>query len=87
MARSTSDFPAFNSISGVRPVVPVESAPPLQEYKVGQQIFHPRFGEGLITSVVDRRGDQDLTIEFKRHGPKIIQAGFVSLDIIGEAAD
>ncbi|MFL5761757.1 MAG: ATP-dependent helicase [Thermomicrobiales bacterium] len=54
------------------------------DFKAGQQVFHPKFGEGLVTSVVDRRGDQDLTIEFKRHGRKIIQAGFANLDIIAE---
>jgi hypothetical protein len=40
------------------------------------------FGEGLITNVVERSGDQDLSIEFIRHGKKIIQAGFANLDVI-----
>jgi DNA helicase-2/ATP-dependent DNA helicase PcrA len=57
---------------------------PTQDYKAGQHVFHPKFGEGLITEVTDRRGNQDLTIDFKRHGRKIIQAGFVDLTVLAE---
>jgi ATP-dependent DNA helicase UvrD/PcrA len=83
-ARSRSDRTIGELGSFGASVSTVTAQAPAPDYKVGQQVFHPKFGEGLITSVTDRKGDQDLTIEFKRHGRKIIQAGFVSLDIIGE---
>lgn len=53
-----------------------------QAYDKGQRVFHSKFGEGLITNVVERSGDQELSIEFVRHGKKVILASFGNLDVI-----
>jgi DNA helicase-2/ATP-dependent DNA helicase PcrA len=72
------DWSAASAESRAREDQPVER----RIYATGQRVFHPKFGEGLITNVVERSGDQDLSIEFIRHGKKIIQAGFANLDVI-----
>jgi DNA helicase-2/ATP-dependent DNA helicase PcrA len=80
--QSDSNLRTFGagSVAAVQSLISVQ-------YEVGQQVFHPKFGEGLVTNVVDRAGDQDLTIEFKRHGRKILQASFANLDVIAESTN
>ena len=51
-------------------------------YASGQRVFHPQFGEGTITEVVARNDDQELGIEFVRHGKKRLLASFARLDAV-----
>jgi DNA helicase-2/ATP-dependent DNA helicase PcrA len=62
------------------------SPPPVESpsFAQGQRVFHAKFGEGLITKVVERSDDQELTIEFTRHGKKVILASFGNLDVIDD---
>ncbi|HET8522915.1 MAG TPA: 3'-5' exonuclease, partial [Thermomicrobiales bacterium] len=66
------------------PAKPAAPPPPAVIYEKGQRVFHAKFGEGIITNAVTRSGDQDLTIEFARHGRKVLQAGFANLDVIND---
>ncbi len=52
---------------------------PVQNYAAGQRVFHTRFGDGQILSVTDRAGDQELTVDFKRHGQKRLIASLANL--------
>ena len=70
----TDSAPAW----GPRAVTP----PPPPAYTAGMEVFHPKFGEGKIVEVSDRRGDQELAIDFKRHGVKRLLASLAKLDII-----
>jgi len=54
--------------------------PSLVRYATGDRIFHPKFGEGRISDVADRGGDQELTIDFVRHGTKRLIASLAPLD-------
>jgi DNA helicase II / ATP-dependent DNA helicase PcrA len=47
----------------------------------GQRVFHNRFGDGIVTEVKDRNGDQDVTVEFKRHGQKRLVASLANLTV------
>lgn len=61
------------------------SIPPkaaVRAWAVGERIFHPKFGEGTITEVQERRGDQELAISFTRHGQKRLLASLAPLDLI-----
>jgi DNA helicase-2/ATP-dependent DNA helicase PcrA len=62
--------------------VPQPPAAPKINYVVGMQIYHPKFGEGAITEISDRRDDQELAIDFKRHGVKRLLASLAKLDVI-----
>jgi DNA helicase-2/ATP-dependent DNA helicase PcrA len=63
------------------------SIPPkaaVRAWSVGEKIFHPKFGEGIITEVAERRGDQELAISFARHGQKRLLASLAPLDLISD---
>jgi DNA helicase II / ATP-dependent DNA helicase PcrA len=51
------------------------------EYAPGQRVFHPRFGDGIVVAVRERGGSQDVTVEFKRHGKKTLDASLANLTI------
>ena len=58
----------------------------LPTYETGQRVFHPQFGEGLVTEVVARHNDQELGIDFVRHGKKRLLASFARLDTVEAAS-
>jgi DNA helicase II / ATP-dependent DNA helicase PcrA len=49
--------------------------------KPGQRVFHNRFGDGVVVDVKNRNGDQDLTVDFKRHGKKRLVASLANLTV------
>ncbi len=58
------------------PPTPVSEVPDL---KPGQRVFHSRFGDGTVLEVQERSGDQDVTVQFKRHGTKRLLASMANL--------
>ncbi|HEV2527955.1 MAG TPA: UvrD-helicase domain-containing protein [Thermomicrobiales bacterium] len=54
-----------------------------QTYSAGQKVFHNKFGEGQVLSVEARRDDQEVVVEFGRHGTKRLMASLAPLDIVG----
>ncbi len=54
----------------------------LREYTPGQRVFHSQFGEGTITEVVARHNDQEIAVEFARHGKKRLLASLAPLDVV-----
>ncbi|MBM3259350.1 MAG: UvrD-helicase domain-containing protein [Candidatus Sericytochromatia bacterium] len=51
----------------------------LPDYNEGDRVIHPRFGEGTVTGVHERRGQIDLTVEFVRFGSKTLDARHAGL--------
>lgn len=70
--------------SGETPARPSGYAPPTRTYAAGERIFHAKFGEGRIVEVTDRRDDQELSIDFSRHGRKRFMASLAPLDVISD---
>jgi DNA helicase II / ATP-dependent DNA helicase PcrA len=62
---------------------PQPEVPPVEipHLKPGQRVFHNRFGDGTVIDVKDRNGDQDVTVEFKRHGQKRLVASLANLTV------
>ena len=56
-----------------------------QSYSPGQRVFHNKFGEGTVLSTESRRDDQEIVVEFQRHGTKRLMASLAPLDIIEHA--
>jgi DNA helicase-2/ATP-dependent DNA helicase PcrA len=57
-------------------------APPVVErLHAGQSVFHTRFGEGVVAAVADKDDDQEVTVEFKRHGTKRLLASMANLSV------
>jgi DNA helicase-2/ATP-dependent DNA helicase PcrA len=55
---------------------------PARSWSASERVFHPKFGEGVIVEVTDRRNDQELAIDFARHGRKRFLASLTPLDVI-----
>ena len=51
-------------------------------YEAGQRVFHTLFGEGTVAEVVARNDDQEVAIEFARHGRKRLLASLAPLDLV-----
>jgi DNA helicase-2/ATP-dependent DNA helicase PcrA len=58
------------------------AAPPAPNYVIGMKVFHPKFGEGEIKEIAERRDDHELVIAFKRHDTKRLLASLAKLDVI-----
>ncbi|MCC6705008.1 MAG: UvrD-helicase domain-containing protein [Thermomicrobiales bacterium] len=96
VGRARSQFATSNSRSSDAPIrtttivpdwVAERNAPgateqPPVSLEAGLKVFHPKFGEGEILSVTERRGDQEYEIAFKLHGTKRLLASLAKLDII-----
>lgn len=63
---------------------PAAAAPSFERVQPGQQVFHVRFGEGAVLEVVDKGDDQEVTVEFTRHGRKRLSAALANLSPISE---
>jgi DNA helicase-2/ATP-dependent DNA helicase PcrA len=87
--RSTLTDRARGSSSHSHDVAPsrstaVATPPPVaqQTYAVGERVFHGKFGEGVIAEIDQRRDDQELGIDFIRHGRKRLLASLAPLDVL-----
>jgi DNA helicase-2/ATP-dependent DNA helicase PcrA len=69
------------------PAEETRSAAPALAYEVGQRVFHPHFGEGIVLEVKDKSGDQEVAVEFVRNGNKRLLASLAAMEIIDDAAD
>ena len=86
-AKSTSNDAPIRTSTIVPDWVAERNAPPAAEQPAvpldaGTTVFHPKFGEGTIVSVTERRGDHELEINFKLHGTKRLLASLARLDVI-----
>ncbi len=61
---------------------PAPDSTPLPDYQIGQRVFHAKFGEGRVIEVVAKTDDQEVAVEFARHGRKRLMASFARLDVI-----
>ena len=48
-------------------------------YDVGDRVRHMKFGEGLVTHIVEGGRDYEVTVEFDTAGTKKMFAGFAKL--------
>jgi DNA helicase-2/ATP-dependent DNA helicase PcrA len=60
---------------------PAEALPKWTPVEVGQRVFHARFGDGIVVNVVDRGDDQEVSVDFKRHGEKRLMASLANLTV------
>jgi ATP-dependent DNA helicase UvrD/PcrA len=64
-----------------RILTPVAGQTPVEtpKYTTGQRVFHSKFGDGFISSITEKPGDQELVVDFVRHGQKRLLASFANL--------
>ena len=51
-------------------------------YEPGQRVFHPKFGEGHVIEAKESGDDQELAVDFVRHGTKRLLASLAAMDVI-----
>ena len=54
----------------------------LSQYKVGQKVFHKKFGEGVISKLEEEGEDIKVDIDFEKAGHKRLMAKFAGLEIL-----
>ena len=82
---SDSDRPRTNKrIGSASNGVKRMAAPPRGDYpfKIGQNVFHTKFGEGKVTGLEGKDADARAQISFKRHGVKWLQLSIAKLAAI-----
>ncbi len=52
------------------------------DYEVGDRVRHIKFGDGLVTNILEGGRDYEVTVEFDRAGTKKMFAGFAKLQKI-----
>jgi DNA helicase-2/ATP-dependent DNA helicase PcrA len=55
---------------------------PLPDYQLGQNVFHAKFGEGVIDEIVEKSNDLEIGVTFNRHGKKRLLGSLARLDIL-----
>ncbi len=54
----------------------------IPDFEPGQKVFHPKFGEGQVLEVLDRREDKEVVVAFVRVGTKRLMASLARMDVI-----
>ncbi len=93
-SRFVDDIPAHLIDPGHAPQRPTASAPQtahppagtangsvVSRLAVGMRVFHARFGDGVVVDVRLTRNDQEVTVDFKRHGRKTLLASLANLSV------
>lgn len=65
--------------------IPKKVAPAIPDFKEGNTVFHPKFGEGTVVGVLQRRdNDKEVTVAFRNteHGTKRLMASMANMDIV-----
>lgn len=77
------ELPTRPSANRTRRFVEQAPAEPVERpsFTEGQRVFHNKFGDGTIRHVLDRADDQELVVEFKRHGEKRLMASLANLTV------
>ena len=83
-SRVTTAWTPGDSETWRQVAVPAKAVP---RYEAGQRVFHAKFGEGTISEVLDRKDDQEMAIEFLRHGRKRLMASLAPLDIVDSTSE
>ncbi|MEB3299454.1 MAG: UvrD-helicase domain-containing protein [Candidatus Sericytochromatia bacterium] len=51
----------------------------LPDFRKGDRVWHPKFGEGIVLEIHERRGQMDLAIDFPRWGTRTLDARHAGL--------
>jgi hypothetical protein len=63
-----------------RQVQAAPAAPPVQRFREGDRVRHPKFGYGLVVKSTLTRTDEELMIRFDDAGMKIISGTIAPLE-------
>lgn len=61
--------------------MPQEAFVDLNKFKIGQTVYHKKFGEGIISDIEPEENDLKLDINFEKVGHKRLMAKYANLEI------
>jgi len=70
------------SVEGVQNSAPVQRASSDSVWRIGQRVFHQKFGEGVITGVEGSGADARVQVNFKRAGSKWLALEYAKLTAV-----
>ncbi|MDP2693849.1 MAG: 3'-5' exonuclease [Gallionella sp.] len=70
------------SVEGVQNSAPVQRASSGSVWRIGQRVFHQKFGEGVITGVEGSGADARVQVNFKRAGSKWLALEYAKLTAV-----
>ena len=53
----------------------------LAKFKIGQTVYHKKFGEGIINDIEQEENDLKLDINFEKAGHKRLMAKYAGLEL------
>jgi len=72
-------------IWGSKPARITEPARPQeQQFRAGQRVSHPRFGEGIVIESRAINNDEEVSVVFEEAGLKRLMASFANMQVIKE---
>ncbi|MDO8291331.1 MAG: 3'-5' exonuclease [Gallionella sp.] len=74
--------PSPVSVEGVQNSAPVQRASSGSVWRIGQRVFHQKFGEGVITGVEGGGADARVQVNFKRAGSKWLALEYAKLTAV-----
>jgi DNA helicase-2/ATP-dependent DNA helicase PcrA len=74
--------PAANFDAAPLPAFANEQRAAETGFRVGQQVFHTKFGEGAITALEGSGADARAQVRFKRHGEKWLALSVAKLQVV-----
>lgn len=80
----------WDSGLGYESATPKRSRPPKirqerpaeQQYRAGQRVYHPKFGEGIVISSKVYGRDEEVSVAFEESGIKRLMANFANLEVL-----
>ena len=76
----------INSIAGVHTPSPTHSND-ISDPKVGDHVYHSKFGKGIVMSCLPDKGDQIVTVAFEESGAKKLLLSLAHLEKIEKTTD
>jgi DNA helicase-2/ATP-dependent DNA helicase PcrA len=80
--RGGSSYPRDEAVSAPLPAFANQQRAAESGFKVGQAVFHTKFGEGTVTALEGSGGDARAQVRFKRHGEKWLALSVAKLQAV-----
>lgn len=79
LGRAAKKAPVYTPVSNQRPFASASTQKASLSYETGDRVRHIKFGEGVVTAIVEGGRDYEVTVDFDKAGTKKMFASFAKL--------
>ena len=79
LGRAAKKAPVYTPVSNQRPFASASTQKTSLSYETGDRVRHIKFGEGVVTAIVEGGRDYEVTVDFDKAGTKKMFASFAKL--------